>query len=395
MFTGIETFSQHTRRRRGFSFTEIMFAVVILGIGFIMVAAVFPVALQQSKSTAEEINAAGIARGATNFAGQIFSDDAVPNPNPPTANPYPGRSNLQASGTAALPNRPVVSHMPIELNPVTTGQLGAWDLLRGNLLMTEDPRYAYVMLYRRDGDIARRETWAPYAQIYIIPVQVRNKNAFTAADTLAVTTGANWSTVNPTANLMAHPVRVAIDDDVDDAGGVDIIAFDTSPVGTLKYLSDNVGAAAEGAYVVIANDNIATPNTAPNDSRGKMNGTIYKLGVRRTDLEDSIANPTIIPTMPTREIYELAPGNDFSVDAGGDGLLGPNPMAGNKSDDILKVGIPIPASADHIGITLQGGTAWADAFVVGRSYVDPADPTLGFEGPAMPISAFTTFVKVK
>src|SRR5437764_1363053 len=35
----------------GFSFAEVMFAVIVLGIGFIMIAAVFPVSIQQSKAT--------------------------------------------------------------------------------------------------------------------------------------------------------------------------------------------------------------------------------------------------------------------------------------------------------------------------------------------------------
>ena len=46
----------------GYSFPEVLFAVVVLGIGFIMLAAVFPVALQQSKSTLDETRAAAIAR---------------------------------------------------------------------------------------------------------------------------------------------------------------------------------------------------------------------------------------------------------------------------------------------------------------------------------------------
>jgi prepilin-type N-terminal cleavage/methylation domain-containing protein len=35
--------------RRGFSIVEVMFAIMVLGIGFIMVAAIFPVAIQQSQ----------------------------------------------------------------------------------------------------------------------------------------------------------------------------------------------------------------------------------------------------------------------------------------------------------------------------------------------------------
>jgi len=44
--------------RAGYSFTEVMFAVVVLGIGFIMIAAMFPVAIQQSQLTSEETTAA-------------------------------------------------------------------------------------------------------------------------------------------------------------------------------------------------------------------------------------------------------------------------------------------------------------------------------------------------
>src|SRR5438045_2435175 len=52
--------------RRGFSFAEVMFAVVILGIGFIMVAAIFPVAIQQTQTTNEESMGAAAAREGTN-----------------------------------------------------------------------------------------------------------------------------------------------------------------------------------------------------------------------------------------------------------------------------------------------------------------------------------------
>src|SRR4051794_15896094 len=51
---------------RGFSFAEVMFAVIVLGVGFIMVAAIFPVAIQQTKSTADDTHAAAGAREAAN-----------------------------------------------------------------------------------------------------------------------------------------------------------------------------------------------------------------------------------------------------------------------------------------------------------------------------------------
>src|SRR3954467_13866102 len=58
---------RHRRvQRRGFSFAEVMFAVIVLGVGFIMVAAIFPVAIQQTKSTADDTHAAAGAREAAN-----------------------------------------------------------------------------------------------------------------------------------------------------------------------------------------------------------------------------------------------------------------------------------------------------------------------------------------
>src|SRR4051794_35101935 len=55
---------------RGFSFAEVMFAVIVLGVGFIMVAAIFPVAIQQTKTTADDTHAAAGAREAANNLGQ-------------------------------------------------------------------------------------------------------------------------------------------------------------------------------------------------------------------------------------------------------------------------------------------------------------------------------------
>src|SRR5438045_9581021 len=59
------------KTRRGYSFTEVMFAVVILGIGFIMIAAIFPAAIHQSKTTQEETTAATVARAAVQYLEAI------------------------------------------------------------------------------------------------------------------------------------------------------------------------------------------------------------------------------------------------------------------------------------------------------------------------------------
>src|SRR5256885_1959303 len=64
--------------RRGFSFAEILFAVMILGIGFIMLAAIFPVAIKQTAQTGEESVAAAIAREATSTLTSLNNSNLMP-----------------------------------------------------------------------------------------------------------------------------------------------------------------------------------------------------------------------------------------------------------------------------------------------------------------------------
>src|SRR5438552_15964832 len=73
-------------RSTGFTFTEVMFAVILLGVGFIMVAAIFPVAIQQSQSNLED--AAGITvvkQGAAIMSkmGPVLRQARVPATTPP------------------------------------------------------------------------------------------------------------------------------------------------------------------------------------------------------------------------------------------------------------------------------------------------------------------------
>src|SRR6266496_5819408 len=61
------------RVRRGFSFAEVLFAVAVLGIGFIMVAAIFPFAIQQTQIAMEETVGTATARnGAAYLLGTQF-----------------------------------------------------------------------------------------------------------------------------------------------------------------------------------------------------------------------------------------------------------------------------------------------------------------------------------
>jgi Tfp pilus assembly protein PilV len=69
--------------RRGFSFAEVLFAVAVLGIGFIMVAAIFPAAILQTQAAIDETVGTTVAR---NGGAQIALNNRM-NRTGPTALP--------------------------------------------------------------------------------------------------------------------------------------------------------------------------------------------------------------------------------------------------------------------------------------------------------------------
>src|SRR3954452_20235990 len=82
----------------GFSLTEVMFAVIVMGIGFIMVAAMFPVSISQSRLTVEETTAAALARNAMAQTTRLADGgDNPPLVTPPTWGPLLPPTDLHKS----------------------------------------------------------------------------------------------------------------------------------------------------------------------------------------------------------------------------------------------------------------------------------------------------------
>src|SRR5258708_39452054 len=75
--------------RRGFTFTEVMFAVILLGIGFIMLAGMFPVAIQQTQTNVEESTASTVVQGAARYLEQTLTQADVQPTIVPGPYPYP------------------------------------------------------------------------------------------------------------------------------------------------------------------------------------------------------------------------------------------------------------------------------------------------------------------
>ncbi len=195
--------------RAGFSFAEVLFAVIILGIGFILVAAIFPVAIQQTQTTAEDAAAAAAAREAvsaiaeltapsgnryasapnalTGYAGPIAQlTGATPNPQytpvPQTALSTPLTPPVGINAVVSLPlfpptvknyALPTSSTAGVVPPPAVVAAFSGprWDAIRGNVILQTDPRYAYVAFYRR-------ENGSPTAQLIVIAMAARNQPTF-------------------------------------------------------------------------------------------------------------------------------------------------------------------------------------------------------------------------
>jgi hypothetical protein len=208
-----------------------------------------------------------------------------------------------------------------------------WDRTKGNQIVADDPRYGWVALFRREPNSA-------YAQIYVIVTRARVQATYTPARDLLPLRSATGAAI---ANLQARPLQVRIvNNQLTAVGGT------------------GAPAVAEGAYVIIANDNLSPQNgnnsQIPKEARvGWMNGRIYRVGNRAA---------------AGGNVWDLMPGNDFARDAGPDGQL-------NTGDDVIAI-----------------NDADADAFVVGRTF-QGASAAVPYDGPAQDVAIYTTFVQLR
>ena len=136
--------------RRGFSFVEVLFAVMLLGIGFIMIAGVFPVAIEQTQITSNETAGALVARDAIRQIQAIANEPGAYKLFPVPPDPvFPAGSNdvvipFGGSGTTAL---------------------GA--AIGTNGFFSADRRFSWAGFYSRNAA-------DPFAQVYIIVLQNPN-----------------------------------------------------------------------------------------------------------------------------------------------------------------------------------------------------------------------------
>lgn len=318
-------------RRAGFNFSEVLFAVMILGIGFIMIAAIFPVALQQTRQTGEEVVASTSARSGVNFMEQVGTAPLVTNlPTilPHTVSPYVPPKNAPTDYDLLPPAAGATSGIPVKLpgrvfsfrddrivdsngafDPVTRDRL--WAQISSNLVLPSDNRLAWVCMYKRGAtftnvDIRNKPhkhsdpVFDPtdptirqvdvhpdgFIQVFVISVQMRNRSVYDGRDLHRYAAGVAQSGVNatnlPPATLEPRVVYVKLIEGDGTRGMAtadprDQLWFYGNVNGTGAPV--DVDAADEGAFIVISDDQFQGAVSPPSaTSNGRSNGRIYRLG---------------------------------------------------------------------------------------------------------------------
>ena len=352
--------------------------MIILGVGFIMIAAVFPVAIKQSKSTADETSTAAFAGNGAAVLNDIATDAdmSIQKFNPPNipgiiaryshalvigAAEIPATQTLPYSGSAIRGKH--YTRRPIRVTP-------------GSLLTAPTTRQPNT------------QSAVSCTGHVMVCVQSTLRPTFTDADirpnppTLASWNSPAWN------NLRPRPVTIEIANGDDNLGNPDLIGFsDSSTIGAIGVPAGLFPqAVAEGSYVIVRAD-IDTTHPA-----GRLTGKVYRVGAHRPDLEVASAASKIPSVYYSQTSWQ----QQFDKSGNFTGMrISMNSPPGNDFQYI-------PADLSMAGWNEIGDVEKPiEAWVVGRSIAidpktgQPDDISQGFDGPAMDVGMYSTFVYCK
>ncbi len=355
------------RARRGFTFAEVMFAVVILGIGFIMIAAIFPVAIQQNAQTSSDsISTALVQQAVATLQqpglGQILPYNYVARG--PAAKAGVFYSPFGQYTTNTTPN--YSSFGNVDVTNDTFGNdirnLRPWRALAGKLISGSDPRFGWTFAYRYTSNTSIEAVifmaQAP-AQRGTFRTQNNGTGVSDATDDLAATAGGQTPATFMLKKISARFVTY-------NGTQPDRAYFST----TSADQKGQVGCLAEGAYVLVADgDPGNTFNySMPTNSNPHAAGALFRLGAQITD-----------PANSGYVVFELVNGQDVTS-VGSDSGRPPysvNVLAGGKSD-VLVLGRATAYPGTDIGSPYKG-----------------TGPKNDFAGQAMDIAVYRTTIGLR
>lgn len=266
-------------RRTGFTFAEILFAVMIMGIGFIMVAAILPVAIQQSQANLEESAAvAMVKRGVTVMEQSGFTFNELRDGTSIPVTPPPLDRATQPFVWPFFYYKYTDNYTAPTYSPVNRSLLNK---IKGEFIDKSDPRFAWVPVGYKLGPLMvdhRGNLKSRYYEVFLIAVAARNRAAYgpedldPLADTFTPRTVHFYIQLEP-----GMPDRLVFTDD------------------TAAKMAKEEPCAAEGAYVFVQDDR----------STGAATGRFFRLGNK---VEDKVGT------------WELLPSKDSIFDPGRNGL---------------------------------------------------------------------------
>ncbi len=320
--------------RRGFTFVEVLFAIIILGIGMIMLAAMLPVAISQTAQTRDQI--AGKSAAEAGYAyikavARVGGKNAF----------LPTGADADKAGLM----QPATSVPQVAaVTPATPANLANYKLSR---VMSSDPSVQWLPFYRRDpaGNVI---------QVRIIAMRITG-NEFTKqyeAGTLANETTLNNATDK---NVTAKPngphlfaVRV-----IEGGADPDRIQFFGA---TNKGTAVDPPMAAPGAYVVIREQNSDNATTAEPQISFRNNGRVFRLA-SKVDGQTGL--------------WDLSPDFDLQpLELGADGIAG-------TSDDVPDYTLDPGASGAPSEIQGLNQSDRATAWIIGKPALDPTSASGG------------------
>lgn len=333
--------------RPGFTFVEVLFAIIILGIGMIMLAAMLPVAISQTASTRDQIagksaaeagyaymkvvarsggkNAYGFTGAAINAAGYMQPATAIPPQSP-----------------IALPN-----------NPANLANY------KSSRIMSSDPSVQWVPFYRRDPGsnvvkaviVATRITGNEFAPRYDAATLDNETELANAAD------------ANP--NLRPNgPHLVA----------VRVVEGHSDP-DQLHFLDESSRSAidppmaAPGAFVIIREQNSPAVVSADPQATYRNNGRVFRLASK---VDGTVGRWNLSPDYDLQPISLGADGVSGTIDD----TAGPDKTPGTADDNYdysLDPGVTIASAPLTWGSTDQNDCA--TAWLIGKAASDPTDPS--------------------
>jgi hypothetical protein len=344
---------RRTRRaaRPAFSFTEVLFAVMVLGIGFIMIAAMFPVTIRQQQNTLGETISTAVARGALSYLQQNDVIGQIANDKDNDRNQAWRNGQVLSCADRKPDNKVELKDAPV------------WDALAGNLILPDNPRVAWAPLFRK------ADNQSGLAQVYIFVLQNRNRPLYnlripdpadptnplkSVGSDVYRTIDSEYATIEPKP-VYATTLTAAQVDSTNPDGPDHIIFVDPAkrPWTGTGGIPDYRDAAGEGAYVILADVGGKGKINGVQVDLHYLNGRIYQLG----KLVD-----------PGNYEFELIPGNDLK--ANGDPII--------KQD--------------------SGNKPGAKAYIIGKGLRDPTLPFSAanpFEGPVQDVAIYTSYIRLK